>query len=698
MLNIASLMFVLVVGWQPLAAQTAAQTKDSGAYSQGSLGAATDTSRNVILTGNVVMADGSPPPQPVAIERVCGHETVRVGYTDAKGFFNFRLTEIFPAMQDASETGRDAYNPRSSVTFSTNSLGIPSFGTPAPSLGNETLTTGGCDLRGSLAGFRSTSVMIQTIGSTGLVNVGTLVLLSTKKQASSESATGTNAPKRAKKAYERASAHLQKRKFSAAQADLEEAVKLYPRYAKAWSDLGWLREQQNRLEEAREAFAHARDADDNFVPAYVGLASIAVRQSKWSEAQALSARAVQLGGKDYPACFYYNAVANFQLGQLEKAEDSARMGERLDVRHVLPQVNLLLGGILATKGDYAQAAMELKLYLKIVPHAPNTETVQQRLSELERLSTRSGVSLRKDAPPSASVAPGAEVSWETLTNWAEIVKTAGSPKMPLLDLPQSWSPPDIDQLVPPVSPGVSCPVRDVLSGVVARARELMENLKEFSATERIDHMEVDKRGNLRAPTSATFTYVVEIHKAVPGSLSVEEYRNGRISQPFPAELATKGMSAHALIFHPDVVGDFMVTCEGLGNIRGQAAWQLRFAQRPDHAPRFREYETPRGSFPVEMKGRAWIMADTYQVMRMETDLAKPIPEILLQKDHMIIDYRLVEFREHQLQLWLPETVEIWGDLLGHRFRRRHIFSNFELFWVDVAQKNQDPKSNGAAQQ
>jgi hypothetical protein len=271
-------------------------------------------------------------------------------------------------------------------------------------------------------------------------------------------------------------------------------------------------------------------------------------------------------------------------------------------------------------------------------------------------------------------------------------KAADDPVLVATSFPQSWAPLDVDEMVPPVSRDVSCPLPEVLSGVSTRVKELFENLQQFSATERIDHVEVDKHGKPRSPKSATFTYVAEIHKASPGGLDVNEYRNGSVAQSFPAKLATTGTAAHALIFHPDVVDDFTVTCEGLGKVRGQPAWQLRFVQRPDRPPRFRQYRTPRGWFNVELKGRAWVAADSLQVMRMETDLAKPIPEILLQKDHVVIDYGAVEFRKHHLQLWLPEMTDIYMDFLGQRSHRRHSFTDFQLFSVDVAQKIADPKA------
>src|SRR5690348_15733346 len=46
----------------------------------------TQTQRQILyISGAVVMQDGTPPPEPVAIERVCGGAAHKEGYTDSKG-------------------------------------------------------------------------------------------------------------------------------------------------------------------------------------------------------------------------------------------------------------------------------------------------------------------------------------------------------------------------------------------------------------------------------------------------------------------------------------------------------------------------------------------------------------------------------------------------------------------------------------
>ncbi len=683
----ASVLF-LALGTQPLAAQSGkgAGNTNSGANSGGGSRSAVtqpalDT-RNIVLSGKVVTADGSPPPEPVAIEQLCNTDVVALGYTDAQGFFSLQLMHFAPVMQGASESGRDPYSGHGVLT-----PGASGFNQQSPGAQNPQWALMGCELRGSLVGFQSTSVIIRTLSPIGATNVGTIVLLRGEKQAATVSATSLRAPKDARKAYEKATAHIHKGKLTEAKKELERAVKLYPQYAAAWTDLGWVLEQENQLTEARAAFGEARNADDNFVPAYLGLASIALRQSNWGEAQTLSGRATQLDGVNFPVGSYYLAMANVQLGHLDQAEKSARMAEQLDVRHSIPQVNLLLGTILVRKQDYAHAAEELEAYLKFAPSAENGEEVRQRIAELKRLALPSGIS----HPGAKGLTAASEAQSANLEDRAKIASLVPNPNLPLPAGSQDWAPPDIDQSVPPTSPGVPCPVREVIDGVSSRAKELLDNLREFSATERIEHVKIDKEGKPGRSQSAAFKYVAEIHESQTG-FGVREYRDGNSSkQSFPAHLATTGTAALALMFHPNLVEDLTITCEGLSSVRGQPAWQLHFAQRPDRPPRFRRYLTSSGDFPVQLKGRAWVATDTYQILRMETDLVKPIEAIALRKDHIIIDYRPVKFGKRHTQLWLPETADLYLDFLGRRLHRQHSFSDFELFAVDVAEKTKGPE-------
>ena len=58
--------------------------------------------RSIFLSGKVMLDDGTPPPEPVTIERVCNGNPRPEGYTDTKGRFSFELGRNSAMMADAS--------------------------------------------------------------------------------------------------------------------------------------------------------------------------------------------------------------------------------------------------------------------------------------------------------------------------------------------------------------------------------------------------------------------------------------------------------------------------------------------------------------------------------------------------------------------------------------------------------------------
>jgi hypothetical protein len=254
-----------------------------------------------------------------------------------------------------------------------------------------------------------------------------------------------------------------------------------------------------------------------------------------------------------------------------------------------------------------------------------------------------------------------------------------------------WPPLDVAKAMPPVAPGRPCPLPEVLAGAGLRIRELTRNVDRFTATELVQHQSVDGAGKLQAPQIRKFDYIVSMAQKAGGFVRVEEYRNHAGLDQFPDHIATLGTPALVMIFHPDYVKAFQVTCEGLGQWRGNPAWQLRFEEARSSRTSISTMEIGHQTFPLRLRGRAWILADSYQVARLETDLADEIPQIRLRLQHQEIEYRPVPVPENKSEIWLPSSSELYMDFRGHRFFRRHSFTDIELFSVKVQQTIGQPK-------
>jgi hypothetical protein len=95
--------------------------------------------------------------------------------------------------------------------------------------------------------------------------------------------------------------------------------------------------------------------------------------------------------------------------------------------------------------------------------------------------------------------------------------------------------------------------------------------------------------------------------------------------------------------------------------------------------------------PLARSTKWWIAADNYQIVRLESNMVAPMPQIRLAAERVNIEYAPVRFRQGTLEMWLPASVEVYSDWKGHRVHRQHRFSNYLLFSVDDKQKISAPK-------
>ena len=174
-------------------------------------------------------------------------------------------------------------------------------------------------------------------------------------------------------------------------------------------------------------------------------------------------------------------------------------------------------------------------------------------------------------------------------------------------------------------------------------------------------------------------------------MSIAEYRDAG-NLEMPDKITTTGLPVLAVAFHPMFRDDFEMKCEGLGDWEGKAAWLVYFRQMDDKPSRLRSYVVNRNNYPVSLKGRAWISADNYQILHLETDMVKAIPEIRLNTEHTSVSYGPVQFRRNGTDLWLPKSADLYVSLGTRRFHRSENFDHFMLFATDTIEAAKPPKT------
>ena len=472
------------------------------------------------------------------------------------------------------------------------------------------------------------------------------------------------APK-ARRELEKGLESLRANNLKEAQARLERAHKLAPNHPDVHYLLGLLFIKQDDANRARTHLEKATSLMPSHVFAQSTLGILLANLGENEPAIRALEQAMAAGSRTWETPW---TLANmyFRVKQYEKARAHAERALEM-ARGKAPAADLLVARALAAEQKMEAALKRLRNFLLHYPNGPLAAEARQLEASLT-------------APPDGKKSGSTADS--------------GPPPAPRLEVrvpERNWAPPDVDETAPPVAPDVACSLPTVLAEAGQRVKSLVENLQQFTASEVIEHSEVDAAGFVRSFQSKAFDYLVEIREIRPGILSVEESRGPSIGPVgFPTRFLSTGLAAMAFIFHPYYVEDFETRCEGLGRWEGEPVWQIYFRQRADRPIRMRSYRTAAGRFPIALKGRAWISAAHYQVLHLEAALIEPVQPLQLERDHLIVDYAPVEFKQRQTRLWLPRRSELYIQMRGRRYVHRHNFTDFMLFSVDVGQKIKPP--------
>jgi hypothetical protein len=239
----------------------------------------------------------------------------------------------------------------------------------------------------------------------------------------------------------------------------------------------------------------------------------------------------------------------------------------------------------------------------------------------------------------------------------------------------------------------ACPLQEVIQNTSKRLEEFVENLNRITAIEVLEHERLDKHGKVVEREKHKSNYVAIIEESSAGALNVNEYREeaGGLSSGFPHDIATFGMPFLAMIFHPSHLDEFALRCGGAGVWRDQPIWRVHFQQRKDRPARISDFQVGNRIVPVLLKGTAWIDAQNYQIVHLESELLEPIPQVKLYTENQTLDYGPVQFQNSKMSMWLPQEAEIYLESGGRRFHHRHIYSEYRIFSVEVGQKIRSPK-------
>lgn len=193
--------------------------------------------------------------------------------------------------------------------------------------------------------------------------------------------TDLAAPKKARKAYERGRAALQKGDSEEARQQLEKAVAEYPCFARALTSLGVARSVQRQFEPAESSLKKALECDSGYLEAYLQLAILLNVERKYAE----NIANLRTGLGHFPGewqLYEQLGAAEGGAGRYSEAEQAFAKAESLDPT-LPPEFHLKVAGRYVSWKQYDKARAEMRAYLAAEPNGRFAEETRRTISNME---------------------------------------------------------------------------------------------------------------------------------------------------------------------------------------------------------------------------------------------------------------------------------------------------------------------------
>jgi Tfp pilus assembly protein PilF len=469
-----------------------------------------------------------------------------------------------------------------------------------------------------------------------------------------------------------------------------------------------------------EHYAFALRFLDRGDPANAGpvLADVARRNPTCNECQTLAGlTALQCGGwssasSDFTRAAHLSVSAQ---GAVRTSEPFIALGVLESWREQLPKAAVSFLQALAFSPDDALALQELgRVFVQEKKMATADRYLQRALAHgagADAHLLRAQALLELEQPQKAQAELDAflggrkpkELSEGPRGLWAELVQRVGIESRGSASTILQRSPaelaaefPELKGLVPDAD---QSQLEPVLRKVGTSVQALFQNFPDTSSREEIEMEVLHPNGKVAQSERQQFEYLMVKLNGENG-LHLSEYRTDRAgNRTIPGGgadgahyMVTQGFASDPLILHPDYLAGSSLRLLGRQYLDGHDTLVIAFAERPATAKMLEEFRISNGSAVVLIQGIAWVDASNYQVLRMRTDLLRPVPEVRLEAQATDVRFGEVRFSAKGQTLWLPQDVAVTVHWNGRTFRNRHHYSDYELFQVNTRQKIKAPKA------
>ncbi len=247
------------------------------------------------------------------------------------------------------------------------------------------------------------------------------------------------------------------------------------------------------------------------------------------------------------------------------------------------------------------------------------------------------------------------------------------------------------------------PLASLLAAVGKNVDAYFKNFPNTVSLEKIHQEKLTRKGKVGGSLDQKFNYLC-LMPAEQSEVGFNEYRANMLGDRGEPQglrdgfMLTSGFASASLIFHPVYQAEATFKYLGQQQVDGRNTYVIAYAQRPEKARYRGVFKVDATSMPTFSQGLAWVDAENYEILRLRTDLLRPLPEVRLEKETTDIAFAENHFKSMAEGFWLPREVKVSVDWNGKSLRNKHEYSDFKLFNVGATEKIGKPKQVEQASQ
>jgi VWFA-related protein len=259
---------------------------------------------------------------------------------------------------------------------------------------------------------------------------------------------------------------------------------------------------------------------------------------------------------------------------------------------------------------------------------------------------------------------------------------------PYLDLPLA----QLVDRIPELKTLQPAPDQQELPVILQKMGQSVDNfvrdIGDLIAHEDVTQEKLNAKGHVQAKERVQDNYLILHHGYAWGASS--EYRmdeKGNRLGPVGLEkgyLVTAGYALSCISFSTVAQSQSKFRYLGEEKIGSRETYVLGFAQKPGEAT-FLVTMRGTGGTNVDMvtQGILWVDKNSFQIIRMRSDLLAPRSEIRLDQLTTEVTFNEVQLQDVPNPVWLPSDVEVYIDIDKRKFRNAHHYTNYRRYRVTV---------------